>query len=179
MNATSRLATAAALWLGVAAVCPAADDGVFVRFRLRAAGPATYHVVLGGYVHQPNWSLPGAVVPAGADKPGGPRVAAGEFTPWFDLRAHAGKSLHPRLNRAGGIAEFPNVTARFVIAPASPRRDVEIELATAPDAAKVVKRWREEFEGDLTSFLVSPTLAADAAQLESAGEMTARRLRWA
>src|SRR5207248_4504308 len=37
----------------------------------------------------------------------------------------------------------------------------------------------EHFEGNLTSFLVSPTLAADAQQLESASEMTERRLRWA
>ncbi|HEY1381360.1 MAG TPA: hypothetical protein VGF55_31455, partial [Gemmataceae bacterium] len=101
MNATLRFATALAVWLGTAVAGPAAD-GVFVRFRLRAAEPAKYYVVLGGYIHQPNWVLRPAVVPAGADKDASRRAAAGEFTPWFDLAAHAGKDLHPRLNRAGG-----------------------------------------------------------------------------
>src|SRR5918997_243869 len=80
----------------------------------------------GGFIHQPNWQLPGATVPAGAEKKDGPRVASGEFTPWFDLAAHAGKHLHGRHNRSGGIAEFPNVTARFVVEPEAPRRAVEI-----------------------------------------------------
>jgi hypothetical protein len=43
----------------------------------------------------------------------------------------------------------------------------------------VVKRWRESFAGSLTSFLVSPDLRADADSLETAAEMTQRRLQWA
>src|SRR5207247_9829640 len=50
---------------------------------------------------------------------------------------------------------------------------------TPHDPANVVKRLHESFEGNLTSFLVSPNLVADAPQLESATEMTERRLRWA
>src|SRR3954451_13663845 len=50
MTAKSRFATAAALWLGAAAGCPAADDGVFVRFRLRTPEAAKYYVVLGGHI---------------------------------------------------------------------------------------------------------------------------------
>ncbi|MEO6435689.1 MAG: hypothetical protein ABIP55_07990, partial [Tepidisphaeraceae bacterium] len=179
MNTRYSLLALVAMWIGAAIVCAATDDGVFVRFRLLGPVEVKYYVKLGGYTHQANWYLPAAVIPAGAETKDGPRVAAGEFTPWFDLATYAGKSLHRKLNLAGGIAEFPNVTAQFVVEPESPRRDLEIELATAPDAAKVVKRWHETFEGDLTSFLVSPTLAADAAQLETAGEMTERRLRWA
>jgi Beta-galactosidase trimerisation domain len=156
-----------------------ADDGVFVRFRLQKPESARYYVKLGGYIHQPNWYLPEANIPANAEKADRARIAAGEFTGWFDLKAYAGTNLHKRLNLAGGIAEFPNITARFMVEPDSPQRDVEIELATNPDETKVVKRLHESFEGDTTSFLVSPTLAADAAQLESACEMTDRRLRWA
>jgi hypothetical protein len=168
-----------AFWLCFARSFAVASDGVFVRFRLSQPEKSKYYVKLSGCIHQANWSLPGADIPATAEKELRTRVPAGEFTEWFDLAAHAGKNLHPRLNLAGGIAEFPNVIVRFVADPESPRRKVEIELATAPSPEKVVKRWQENFEGDTTSFLVSPTLAADASQLETATEMTERRLRWA
>lgn len=155
------------------------DDGVFVRFRLMQPAGARYYVKIGGFVHVPNWYLSDKTVPAEADKKKDLQLPSSEFTEWFDLKAYAGKSLHKRLNRAGGVAEFPNITARFIVEPASPSREIDIELAVAPDAAKVVKRWHEIFEGDLTSFLVSPNLAADAKELELASEMTERRLRWA
>src|SRR5207237_2832290 len=87
--------------------------------------------------------------------------------------------LHGRLSRAGGIAELPNITAEFVSEDKDPNHTVVIELATAPDEKSIVKRWRESFKGTSTSFLVSPQLAQDAASLETAAEMTARRLRWA
>src|SRR4029079_18025511 len=61
----------------------------------------------------------------------------------------------------------------------SPRRNLDIELATAPSADKIEKRWNENIAGDTTSFLVSPTLSAEASQLRTATEMTERRLRWA
>jgi len=167
-----------ALLVALANFTAHAADGVFVRFRLRQPA-APFHVKLGGYIHVENWYIPAATFPKGAEGKDGARIAAGAFSEWFDLGAHAGKSLHGRKMRAGGVAEFPNVTAQFLVEPKAAAREVEIELATEPDAAKVVKRWREKFEGDLTSFLVSPNLAGDAAELETAAEMTARRLRWA
>jgi len=156
-----------------------AADGVFVRFRLLAPRDGRYYVRLGGYIHKSPWYLPKAVVPAGADKDESKRAAAGEFTPWFDLAKHAGDLLHGQLSRAGGLAELPNVTADFVSESESQRRRVVIELATAPEAGRVVKRFDESFEGSLTSFLVSPQLADDAEKLETASQMTARRLAWA
>jgi hypothetical protein len=166
-------------WLCFASSFPTAADGVFVRFRLREPEKSKYYVKLSGCIHQANWYLPAADIPATAAKDAHARVAASEFTEWFDLAKHAGKDLHPRMNMAGGIAEFPNIIVQFVSEPESPRRNVDIELATAPSTEKVVKRWQENFEGDTTSFLVSPNLAADASQLETATEMTERRLRWA
>src|SRR6185295_2281775 len=164
-NATSLVWIA--IWFWFACSFATAGDGVFVRFRLREPEKSKYYVKLSGCIHQANWTLPGADIPATAGKEASARVPAGEFTEWFDLAAHAGKNLHPRLNLAGGIAEFPNVIVQFITEPASPRRNVEIELATAPSTEKVVKRWHDKFEGDTTSFLVSPMLAADASQLET------------
>jgi len=157
----------------------AAADGVFVRFRLIEPRDGRYYVRLGGYIHKSPWYLPGAVIPAGADKDESKRAAAGEFTPWFDLAKHAGGLLHGQLSRAGGLAEFPNVTADFISEAESPRRRVVVELATAPDPRRVIKRFEESFEGSLTSFLVSPHLDDDAEKLETASQMTARRLAWA
>ena len=101
------------------------------------------------------------------------------FTEWFDLGKYAGSKLHGQLHRAGGVAEFPNITADFVTSTDSLTRKVVIELATAPDARAVVKRFEETFTGSLTSFLVSPRLSADKDSLETASQMTRRRLAWA
>ncbi len=178
----SILILAALLVVGItlAAGPPApASDGIFVRFRLVEPAGQTFFVRIGGYIHNTPWYLPAAVHPAKADADAGKRIATGTFTPWFDLKRYAGSSLHGRLDRAGGIAEFPNVTAEFVAGGSARRLVTEIELATAADEKAVVKRWRETIDGPLTSFLVSPDLAKDAAQLESAAEMSARRLEWA
>jgi len=171
-----------AIWLliGSAVVAEAQDtSGVFVRFRLIEPAEASWHVRLGGYIHVANWYLPKATVPIGADKDKTRQLKSGEFSEWFDLKAHAGELLHKRLNRAGGVAEFPNVTAQFVTDEPAGRRKVVIELADKPDVASVVKRFEESFDGDLTSFLVSPDLHSDADSLETAAQMTARRLAWA
>lgn len=156
-----------------------AEDGLFVRLKLLQPAETDYYVRLGGYIHKSPWYLPAAVVPAGADKDPAKRIAAGRFTPWFDLNKHAGDRLHGRLSRSGGVAEFPNVTADFATDDKSDPVAVAIELATAPEAQSIVKRFQESFRGRLTSFLVSPSLAKDAEHLETAAQMTARRLRWA
>lgn len=160
-------------------VAARAEDGVFVRFKMNEPANAKFYLELGGYIHAEPWYLPRGTIPPEAEGKSAVRAASGAWTEWFDLEAWAGQRLHGRLNRAGGMAEFPNVTVRWIAEPAAARREVEIELATARDAGHVVKRWRESFAGDLTSFLVSPHLAADAAQLELASEGTARRRRWA
>jgi len=154
-------------------------DGVFIRLQLVEPAGATWHVALGGYIHNPPWYLKAATLPEGAAKDRTKALPAGVFTEWFDLRAHNGKALHGRLNRAGGVAEFPNVTANFVCQPPATRCKVIIELATAADAKRVVKRFEETFAGTLTSFLVSPDLVKDKDSLETAAQMSARRLDWA
>ncbi len=163
----------ALFWLSTSGFLRAADEGVFVRFRMLQPEKAQYYVKLGGFVHVANWYLPDKTIPPNADKKKDARVPSGEFTEWVDLKAQFGKSLHLRMNRAGGVAELPNITARFFAEPESLRREVEVELATAADPAKVVKRWHESFAENLMSFLVSPNLATDAAQLESGAELGA------
>ena len=155
------------------------QDGVFIRFRMLEPAATSYYVQIAAYVHVDPWTLPSTSWPAGADKDPTRRVRSGSATEWFDVAKYAGQSFHGRLNRAGGVAEFPNVTADFVTTKSDVRRRVVIELATAPADAAVVKVFDETFTGSLTSVLVSPDLVRDKDSLETAAQMTARRLNWA
>jgi hypothetical protein len=148
---------------------------VFVRVTLLEPGTGTYQVVYGGTLHKsdPLWYLPARKWPEA-----GP-IEAGQPTPWFNVSQYAGASFHGRMNRAGGVAEFPYITANVVTTPTAERRRVTIEIATAPDEKAVVKRFEESYTGSLTGFLVSPDPKADADSLETAAQMTERRLAWA
>ena len=163
-------------------LCTAAEaDGVFVRFRLVEPADQPYYVSLRGYLLVTPWYLNG-VVPEGADRDANRRVAAGEFTEWFDVKAWAGGKLRGRMNRSGGVAEFPNVAATFVTGPEHPPKKAIIELATEPDAGAIVRRFEETLgprSGGRTSVLVSVNLKADADSLETLSQMEARRLAWA
>lgn len=150
-----------------------------VRFKLVEPADTTYYVKLAGYIHAPPWYLPDAVWPEAADKDAAKRVASGEFTPWFDLGKHAGDRMHRRMKRSGGIAEFPNVTVDFLTSAPNDSRKVVIQLAEQPDETQVVKQFEESFKGSLTSFLVSPDLVDDKDGLETASQMSERRLGWA
>ena len=163
----------------VAAATACADDGVFLRVQLAEPATAHWYARIGGFVHRDPWYLANTVWPAGADKRAEARLAPASFSPWFDLRAHAAGKLHGRLDRAGGVAEFPNVTIQFMCDATNPATHAVIELATAPDEGSIVKRFEESFTGRLTSVLVSPDLRRDADALETASQMTARRLAWA
>lgn len=156
-----------------------AADGVFVRIKLTEPADHPWFVKLGGYIHNDPWQLPSAVWPADADKDASKRVAPGQFSPWFDLVTHAAGKLHGQQKRAGGIAEFPNITAQFPGPGEAGKHGMIVELATAASESAIVKRLEESFTGDSTSFLVSPSLKADADLLETASQMTARRLKWA
>lgn len=183
----SQVSTAAKGWLAFAVLplfmflvpMAGAADGVFVRFQLLQPAEEPWFVKVGGYNHNDPWHLPETKWPAGADREPEKRVSPGQFSPWFNLGAHAGKALHGRLKRAGGIAEFPNLTVEFVGGGTNLQHRMVTELATAPEDSAIVKRLEETFEGPRTSFLVSPNLRTDADSLETASQMTHRHLAWA
>jgi hypothetical protein len=153
----------------------AAAADTFVRFRVHEPADGTVQLLIGGYIHKSPWYLPKGRLPAAK----GEALAAGEWSEWLNVTRWADGRLHGRLNRAGGVAEFPAMSVDIRCSADHPHRDLEIELATAADPAAVRKRLRERFTGRRTAFLVSPNLRADADQLETASEMTARRLAWA
>ena len=182
MSTAKRLIPLLALAACLTATAPArAADAteVFVRFKMLEPTRGAYYVRMGGYIHNSPWYLPRTVWPERADKDRIQRTAAGKFTPWLNFSRYAGKCFHGRLHRAGGMAEFPNVTVDFVADPTAARRKVVVEIAVAPRADAVAKRFVESYVGSLTSFTISPDPKRDAAELETAGQMTARRLAWA
>jgi len=154
--------------------CSLAGD-VYVRFDLVTPRDTDYSLQLGGFIHKTPWRLPRARFPQDKTQ----QFRSGTPTPWFDIKAWAGDKLHGQHHRSGGIAEFPNVTVDVRTANGSTNLELVVELATAPEATAVRKRWQERFTGTQTSFLVSPNLAEDAGLLENATKMSERRLRWA
>jgi len=73
----------------------AGAEGVFARFQLVEPADAPWFAKVSGYIHNAPWRLPDAVWPTNADHEASLRVPAGQFSPWFDLGAHAGKRLQP------------------------------------------------------------------------------------
>ncbi|MEI7437833.1 MAG: hypothetical protein WCL16_13595, partial [bacterium] len=157
-----------------------ASDGTFVRFKFTSASGTNYYAQLAGTIHDEPWWLVNACLPSGADRDPAKRVPMGAFTPWFDVKTNAGGRLHGRKWRAGGIAELPNLTVEFRTGGTKIQTgEAVIELATAPDEQAIVKRFEETIAAGWTSVLVSPKLKADLDQIETAAQMTDRRLRWA
>ncbi|MCB0406300.1 MAG: hypothetical protein KDD51_16080, partial [Bdellovibrionales bacterium] len=157
------------------------SPGVYVRFKLVEPTQTVYYVRLHGIGHVSPYYLAPTIIPRTADTDASKRVPSESFTDWFDLKGHAGSLLHKQRFNTGGVAEFLNVIVKFVTASDSTKYTVVIELADQPDEAFVVKRFEETFndENGKTSFLASPNLREDADRLETAAQMTARRLRWA
>jgi len=174
------LSLAGLLLLGIHAF---AEDGVFARFKLLEPAEAKYYINIGGRIHASPWSLPGVTFPANASADPTRRFRAGDYTGWFDVKNYAGELLHERMNRSGGIAEFPMLSADFITKPAGMVQKVIIELATSPNEASIVKRFAATPEpvigGSLLAFAVSPELAKDKDDLETLSQMVDRHLAWA
>ena len=135
-----------------------AEKGAFARFRLVEPADQPFYVQLTAYMHVTPWTLPPTVFPAEAHRHANRRVAAGEPTEWFDVKAYLGDKLHGRMNRSGGVAEFPNISVTFVASPDKPVRKVIIELATAAVERAIVKRFEESL-GPLSGLTLMSWLA--------------------
>lgn len=149
-----------------------AEDGVYVRFQVAEPPRQEWNLQLGGFIHKDPWYLPASKVV----------VPPSGWSEWVDVKKWCGEKLHGRLQRAGGVAELPNVTIEFTHADpviAVGKKRLLVQLATAADEKAVVKQLDEHFTGAKTSFLVSPDLKKDVDTLETASEGAQRRLHWA
>ncbi len=151
---------------GIALFCFASNvraAAVFVRCKVTAPGNGELQLTIGGYRHKDPWSLPSAKMEA----------TAGQWSDWFD----AGKwPLDERMDRSGGIAEWPAMRIR-VERKAQPTLihscTIEVELADARSEQGVVHHFTEQSESDTIAFLLPTPLREHAGEFETGSQMSA------
>ncbi len=158
---------AMAVFLCVASA-PAAD--VFVRARLPDTTGEAFKLIFGGFRHAGEpWQFPDVSTAA----------SAGDWSQWVDVSKWP---WHDKVDREGGIAEWPSMTVRAQCAEAQGAkagRTIEVELADAPDEDRVVHHFTEKTESNTVGFLVPTPLRENAKEFETGSQMAARHLRWA
>jgi hypothetical protein len=151
---------------GLSAV-QAAD--VFVRFKVLEPPGEKFRVTAGGYIHVANWRLPDQRV----------EVAGGQWSRWLDLRKWP---LHGRLDREGGLAEWPAMSLTVGrLGEGEPIRgcSFEVQLADKPEAESVLISFREKSGSSTIAFLLPHPLREKKGEFETGSQMTARHLAWA
>jgi len=156
--------------LGFLAGQPGQATGVFLRVRVVEPRNGRFRVTTGGHRHAGEpWFLPAVSVEA----------QAGAWSDWLDLSAWP---WHGRVDRAGGVAEWPSVRLGVArVGAGDPVRGcvLAVQLADAPDAAGVVHSFTEKSASDTVGFLVPWPLRSNAREFETGTQMAARHQRWA
>jgi hypothetical protein len=89
---------------------------------------------------------------------------------------------HGKLDRAGGIAEWPAMRAtvsRVGEGPAVKGATLDVQLAERAEEASVVHSFTERTGSATIAFLVPTPLRENAKEFETGSQMTARHLKWA
>jgi len=142
---------------------------VFVRVRVVEPPGEKLRVHAGGYIHVENWYLPSESV----------EVSGRAWSRWVDLRKWP---LHGRLDREGGLAEWPSMKLRLErLGAGEPVRgcSFEVQLADKPDDTSVVISFTEKSGSDTIGFLLPHPLRGKKGEFETGSQMTARHLAWA
>jgi hypothetical protein len=142
---------------------------IFVRFKVTDPPGEKFRVTTGGYIHLANWHLDSQSIEA----------TGGQWSKWIDLRKWP---LHGRLDRVGGVAEWPAMSLSVSRANGSGRLQrctLEVQLADGPDEHAVVLSFVEHGWGDAIAFLLPHPLREKKAEFETGSQMTARHLAWA
>lgn len=142
---------------------------IFARFRVLEPAGEKFRVTTGGFIHNPNWYLPAVAN----------EVEGGAWSEWLDLREWP---WHGRLDRAGGVAEWPAMklsVARVDSNEAVKGTALEVQLADKPDEEKVVINFTERSESNTIAFLVPHPLREHKDEFETGSQMTARHFAWA
>jgi hypothetical protein len=149
-------------WVGAAEV--------YIRAKITEPGAGNWRLVLGGHRHEgPQWFLPDMGVDA----------EAGRWSGWVDLTKWP---LHGRIDRAGGLAEWPSVSIRLQRPGGNDRLSgcrLEVQIADRPEETAVVIAFGESSESDTIAFLLPSPLREHVREFETGSQMTARHLQWA
>lgn len=142
---------------------------VFIRFKVTNPTEANLNVSAGGFRHESPWYFP--VVTA--------RAKGGEWSEWIDLSAW---NWHGKLNRSGGIAEYPSIT--LTVSRLNSNETIrncafEVQLAEQPDERRAIISFSEKSSTNIIAFLVPYPLRENAKDFETGSQMTARHALWA
>jgi len=145
---------------------PAAEP--FVRARIVEPAGQPHRITTGGHRHDgPNqWYLPATTLD----------VAAGQWSDWIDTSAW---KLHGRLERAGGVAEWPSMKLTVAGDAAAKGVRLQIQLAERPAADAVVIDVEEASDSNTVAFLLVHPLRDRKGEFETGSQMSARHLAWA
>ncbi|HEY7120530.1 MAG TPA: hypothetical protein VH475_28355, partial [Tepidisphaeraceae bacterium] len=139
---------------------------VFVRVKLIQPAKERYRVTIGGYRHAGGlWQFPDVSTEA---------TGGGDWSPWVDVSRWP---WHGRIDREGGLAEWPSMKIRVGGGPKGCA--LEVELADRPDEKAIVHHFTERSESDSIGFLVPNPLREHAKEFETGSQMAARQLAWA
>jgi len=166
---TSARCVSVALVLVASGLSAARAADVFVRFKVLEPPGEKFRVTAGGYIHVANWRLPDQRV----------EVAGAEWSRWLDLRKWP---LHGRLDREGGLAEWPAMSLTVGrLGEGEPIRgcSFEVQLADKPEAESVVISFREKSGSSTIAFLLPHPLREKKGEFETGSQITARHLAWA
>ena len=144
----------------------------FLRFKIVQPAANQFKVIIGGFRHKggttwSDWVLKNRTVDA----------ESGVWTNWIDLTDY---NWHEKLNRAGGIAEFPAL--RLTATPQTPALggySYEVQLADAPNEKNVLANFTEKSETNIIAFLAPYPLRENIKEFETGSQMTARHNKWA
>ncbi len=163
-------------YLGIGVVllhwlAPAQTAEIFVRARVLEPAGEKFLLLTGGHLHKgdPIWYLP-------QEKK---EVVGNQWSDWFDLRRW---DLHGRMNRVGGLAEWPSM--KLTVRRADKQEPIrgcllEVQLADRPDPQAVVISFRERSGSDTIGFLLPHPLREKKEEFETGSQMAARHRRWA
>lgn len=146
----------------------------FLRFKIAQPAANKFKVIIGGFRHKggttwSDWVLKNTTVDA----------ESGTWTNWIDLTDY---NWHEKLNRAGGIAEFPalRLTAYPQTTPNTLSNYIyEVQLADAPNEKNVLADFTEKSETNIVAFLAPYPLHENIKEFETGSQMTARHNKWA
>jgi hypothetical protein len=146
----------------------------FLRFKIVQPTENKFKVIIGGFRHKggttwSDWVLKNTTVDA----------ESGIWTNWIDLTDY---NWHEKLNRAGGIAEFPSLklTAHpFNSAKPLGNYIYEVQLADAPDEKNALISFTEKSESNIVGFLAPYPLRENFKEFETGSQMIARHYQWA
>lgn len=146
----------------------------FLRFKIVQPTENKFKVIIGGFRHKggttwSDWVLRNTTVDA----------ESGVWTNWIDLTDY---NWHEKLNRAGGIAEFPalRLTAYSQNTPTVLSNYIyEVQLADAPNDKNVLADFTEKSETNVIAFLAPYPLRENIKEFETGSQMTVRHNKWA